>query len=536
MTTVVGPRWRVAQPKPSRSPCRGRATRSCRRAQKLAGSSSRRTGWANRTTPVLRGPGALKDAGDVASGEWVDEFSDLGDRKTADPMPLPQIKQRKRVILVRHGQSTWNAEGRMQGSSNNSELTEKGREQAVTTKSLLENAKFEATFVSPLKRAQSTSDIVWSSTKLKPEVLSSLREIDLYSFQGLVKKEAEKDFKEKYELWKKHPAAFEIDGHSPVKELWFRASLAWEKILRTEGTNVLVVAHNAINQALLCSAIGLPPSYFRRFVQSNGAITAIDFFPNPSKKAAPKTVVDRMNQSPVRPSWSVSRPGSTSQKFVLIRHAATDSTDNSIITGTLDRENLNKKGKEQVKKINTFLKDLEVDKVFCSPTKRTVQTGYQLAKGQKHKEVEVKLEERLANVYLGEWQGKPAASLRGQAPPRDAESLNVLNERVSEAWLDIRQQAAMDGSKVTVIVAHAAIHAAIICSALELSPDYTSLFRLTPGSISVVTYPEGVLKGTGNVICTNFTGHLGSLAEPATLSGEEEIFEDFEACDWDGCF
>ena len=432
--------------------------------------------------------------------------------------------------------SQWNAEGRMQGSSDNSELTKKGKEQAETTRTLLEKAKFDSSFVSPLKRAQSTGEIVWQNTDLKPEVLQSLREIDLYSFQGLVKKEAEEDFQEAYALWKKHPASFEIDGHFPVNELWYRASLAWQRILREEGTNTLVVAHNAINQALLCSATGLPSSYFRRFMQSNGALTAIDFFPNPSKKAAPKIVVDRLNQSPVRPSWSKTRKESTSQKFVLIRHAATDSTDNSTITGTLDVENLNKKGKEQVKKINSFLKDLEVDRVFCSPTKRTVQTGYQLAKNQKHKDVEVQLEQRLENVYLGEWQGKPAASLRGQAPPRDAESLNVLSDRVTEAWLDIRQQAAMEGSKCTVIVAHAAVHAAIICSTLELSPESTSLFRLTPGSMSVITYPEGILNGSGNVICTNFTGHLGSMAEPATLEEDEDLFADFEACDWDGCF
>lgn len=504
---------------------------SARRCARAVGNAR---GW-----KAIHRLGALRDAGEQTTspaGEWQDEFTKLEDRINSEPMSLPQITKRKRVILVRHGQSTWNAEGRMQGSSNNSELTARGKEQAATTKALLENAKFEESFVSPLKRAQSTAEIVWSSSDVKPEVLQSLREIDLYSFQGLVKKDAEEEYKKEYPLWKKHPSSFEIDGHFPVNELWYRASLAWDRILRSEGTNILVVAHNAINQALLCHAAGLPPNYFRRFVQSNGALTAIDFFPNPSKKAATKIVVDRMNQSPVLPSWSKTREGSTSQKFVLIRHAATDSTDNSIITGTLDKENLNKKGKEQVRKINNFLKDLKVDKVFCSPTKRTVQTGYQLAKNQKHKEVEVKLEERLENIYLGDWQGKPAASLRGQAPPRDAESLNLLSERVTESWLDIRQQAAMDGSKCTVIVAHAAVHAAIICSTLELAPEYTSLFRLTPGSMSVITYPEGVLNGPGNVICTNFTGHLGTMAEPATLAEDEDIFAEFETCDWDGCF
>jgi len=466
---------------------------------------------------------------------WEDEFTSLEDRKNEEPLPLPQIMKRKRVFLVRHGQSTWNAEGRMQGSSNNSELTEKGKGQAEVTKALLEDSKFGATFVSPLKRAQSTSDIVWSSADVQPEVLSSLREIDLYSFQGLVKKEAEVDYKDIYELWKKHPSSFEIDGHYPVRELWYRASLAWQRILRSDATNILVVAHNAINQAMIFNAIGLPPNYFRRFIQSNGALTAIDFFPNPSRKA-PKVVLDRMNQSPATPSWSKTRPESTSQKFILIRHAATDSTDSGTILGTLDRENLNKKGKKQVQSINKFLKDLEVDKVYCSPTKRTVQTAYQLAKDQTHKDVEVKLEERLSNIYLGEWQGKTARQIRGQPPPKDAETLDVLNERASEMWLDIVQAAGMDGSKCTVVVAHAAVHAALICACLELAPEYSSLFRKSPGSMSVITFPKGVLNGPGNVICTNYTGHLGDLAEDTTLGEDDDLFADFDTCDWDGCF
>jgi len=491
-------------------------------------------GGARRPRPAAAPLGATSSS---KSDTWEDEFTSLDDRKADDPMPLPNLTKRKRIILVRHGQSTWNAHGRMQGSSNNSELTEKGAGQAAVTKSLLENAKFDASWVSPLKRAQSTADIVWSSSEVKPQVLTSLREIDLYSFQGLIKQEAEKEYGEVYKLWKKHPAQFEIDGHYPVRELWFRASMAWQSILRSDATNSLVVAHNAINQAMICAATGLPPNYFRRFIQSNGALTAIDFFPNPSAQGRPKIVIDRMNQSPVTPSWSKTRKESTSQKFVLIRHAATDSTDNATILGTLDHENLNKKGKKQVQSINTFLKDLQVDKVLCSPTKRTVQTGYQLAKNQKHKEVEVKLEERLSNIYLGEWQGKSAASLRGQPPPKDAESLNILHERTSEAWLDIVQQAAMDGSKCTVVVGHAAVIAAILCSTLELAPEFSSLFRLTPGSISVVTFPMGVLNGPGNVICTNFTTHLGKLADgDPTLQSDEDLFADFETCDWDGCF
>ena len=69
----------------------------------------------------------------AGSAVWQDEFTQLGDRVDAPPLPLPPISVPKRVVLVRHGQSTWNAEGRIQGSSNAAVLTEKGKGQALTT-------------------------------------------------------------------------------------------------------------------------------------------------------------------------------------------------------------------------------------------------------------------------------------------------------------------------------------------------------------------------------------------------------------------
>ena len=64
----------------------------------------------------------------------TDEFSDLNDRQDQTPVPLPALKESKRVVLVRHGQSTWNAEGRVQGSTDFAVLTDKGRSQADTTR------------------------------------------------------------------------------------------------------------------------------------------------------------------------------------------------------------------------------------------------------------------------------------------------------------------------------------------------------------------------------------------------------------------
>ena len=64
-----------------------------------------------------------------------------------------------------------------------------------------------------------------------------------------------------------------------VRELWYRASLAWREVLHSKALRScgLLVAHNAVNQALLCTALGLPPCFFRRFSQSNAAFTVLDF-------------------------------------------------------------------------------------------------------------------------------------------------------------------------------------------------------------------------------------------------------------------
>lgn len=59
---------------------------------------------------------------------------------------FPKIQVAKRVVLVRHGQSTWNEEGRIQGSSDFSVLTKKGEAQAETSRQMLIDDSFDVCF------------------------------------------------------------------------------------------------------------------------------------------------------------------------------------------------------------------------------------------------------------------------------------------------------------------------------------------------------------------------------------------------------
>lgn len=85
-----------------------------------------------------------------------------------------------------------------------------------------------------------------------------------------------------YAAWKDLPLAFEIDdGFKPIVSLWNRARVAWGA-MRTDGVPeagglTLVVCHNGIGQALLCTALGLDETHFRRFDFPNCGAAEMSF-------------------------------------------------------------------------------------------------------------------------------------------------------------------------------------------------------------------------------------------------------------------
>ena len=91
----------------------------------------------------------------------------------------------KKITLVRHGLSTWNAESRVQGSSNLSVLTETGAKQAEKCRDALANMKFDVCFSSPISRAKSTAEIIWKGKEEPLIFLDSLKEAHLFFLEGM---------------------------------------------------------------------------------------------------------------------------------------------------------------------------------------------------------------------------------------------------------------------------------------------------------------------------------------------------------------
>ncbi|MBA0789571.1 hypothetical protein Gotri_000084 [Gossypium trilobum] len=183
----------------------------------------------------------------------------------------------KKVILVRHGLSTWNEEGRVQGSSNLSVLTEDGVKQAERCRHALAKMHFDKCFSSPISRAKTTAEVLWQGREEPLVFLDSLKEAHLFFLEGMKNVDAKVIYPKEYITWREDPANFYVNGVYPLRRLWATARDAWREILFTPGESFLVVTHKSIVRALICTALGLPPERFRSIDVNNGGISTFVF-------------------------------------------------------------------------------------------------------------------------------------------------------------------------------------------------------------------------------------------------------------------
>lgn len=392
---------------------------------------------------------------------WQDEYSYLNDRIDAPPPPFPCLRSKRsiRFKIVRHGQSTWNAANRIQGSSDLSELTKKGQAQAQLSREMLSDTEFDLMFASPLKRARETADIIVAGRSIPRHDLIVLREIDLYSFQGLNKQEVKDKFPSQHKDWKDRPELFEIDGHAPCREMWHRGGLAWQQVVKliedanerdTRDLTVLVVAHNNMNQALIASALGLDSTYFRRLVQSNAAMSSLLV----NKSGSEQTVkLEFLNQSPFNESSVLFQRSPDEKVTRVFVWAATSDSDH-------------------IRKINILLDGANEDVID-------------------HFFVDQNCDEALHMVQ----------QLMGPTLPREITihppsylTISCLKETSSLAPL-------------TVIITSVSTASSIICQALDLedTPKQRSPIEISPGGYSILEIEDGK-KVTAH--CINSTSHL----------------------------
>jgi probable phosphoglycerate mutase len=182
-----------------------------------------------------------------------------------------------RLILVRHGQTRWNEERRIQGGGSDNALDETGRHQAARVAQALKNHPLEAIYSSPMKRALDTARSIARRHHLPVTVDPDLREADMGEIDGLTIDELMQEFGEFWQEWRTSIGTAQFPGGESMQSLGQRVEEAFQRIRRShpQGT-VVVVGHTFALGTALVRFLGLELTHFRRFRLETASITVLD--------------------------------------------------------------------------------------------------------------------------------------------------------------------------------------------------------------------------------------------------------------------
>lgn len=168
---------------------------------------------------------------------------------------------RKEFYIFRHGESSYNALGRIQGRTNNSVLTEKGKAQAEKTGAYLTDKKVEAILASPLKRALQTAEIVDKFLNVPLIEDERFIEVNVGVIEGLHHTEATAKYGADYAKWRdrenRYPEFCFEGGESKlqVRERVFAGLKDWAE---KSDYQVMAVASHGIMLGQMMIALGAP--------------------------------------------------------------------------------------------------------------------------------------------------------------------------------------------------------------------------------------------------------------------------------------
>ncbi|MGF1589886.1 MAG: histidine phosphatase family protein [Pleurocapsa sp.] len=429
-----------------------------------------------------------------------------------------------RAIIVRHGQSNYNAQKIIQGRCDKSVLTDQGIADAQRLGQALSELKIDAFYCSPLQRAKQTAETIYPSLTNPPALQSTeqLMEIDLPLWEEMKKEEVISKFGDDYRFWKDRPQDFKmmIEGreHYPVRSLYQQAQDFWcETIVKHQDATILITAHNGINRCLIMSAIGIDIDRYHDIQQSNCCINILNFtggFGDPVQ-------LESLNQTshlgiPIPPV----RPFHSGPRLLLVRHGETNWNKESRFQGIRDIP-LNDNGRSQGRKAGTFLQNVPIDFAVSSSMLRPKETAEIIL--EQHPGVSLATTSELMEICHGLWEGMLETEIQADYPELlqqwkehpetvqmpEGENLQQVWDRGVAAWNKIVETYSnADTPQTGLIVAHDAINKVILCYLLGLKPENFWNIKQGNGAVSVIDYPNGV-SSKPVLQAINITTHLG---------------------------
>ncbi|PHV69572.1 histidine phosphatase family protein [Sporanaerobium hydrogeniformans] len=181
------------------------------------------------------------------------------------------------VLLIRHGETEWNLQGKIQGTQN-IPLSHQGKAQAQLLAKRL-HGTLDYVYSSPLERAFQTAQILCTSTSLTPLPLENLKEVDFGSWEGLNFKEVATTYPEAFNLWRTDEVLGPlIDGEGNLKKASLRAtSCVLEVVQKHPGKHIAMVSHGGLIKCAIMGLLDLKMTMYHHLALGNTCITTFQF-------------------------------------------------------------------------------------------------------------------------------------------------------------------------------------------------------------------------------------------------------------------
>ncbi len=154
-----------------------------------------------------------------------------------------------RFILIRHGETDWNVEGRYQGQSNVS-LNERGYRQALEVAFTLKDREPSIIYSSDLKRARETADVIAGVLGLLVRMDPRLREIHLGEWEGMLFEQIKASYSDLLKLRKQDPRTVSAPGGETVEQVRIRIMSAVAEIVKTHPHEAVVLVSHGVPLAI----------------------------------------------------------------------------------------------------------------------------------------------------------------------------------------------------------------------------------------------------------------------------------------------
>lgn len=175
----------------------------------------------------------------------------------------------KTIFILRHGETDFNKQGKVQGRGVNASLNDSGREQARKAGVRLSDVPFDVVYTSSLTRTHETV----AQFNLNGTSVKSHDGFDEISWGNQEGKEASYESKGLYSDtvhgWKRGELELNVGGGENPIQVMQRQKIAMQRVMDEEASNILICMHGRAMRVLLCWILNYPLNYMDGFPHYN---------------------------------------------------------------------------------------------------------------------------------------------------------------------------------------------------------------------------------------------------------------------------